>query len=60
MDVVSLTKEDLEFDLVGVDAAFANAIRRILLAEVYALWSNYFMPACSLSNRHDFTLVISI
>ena len=28
------TKQDIEFDLVGVDASIANALRRIMLAEV--------------------------
>lgn len=32
--VTSLTEEDIEFDLIGVDASIANALRRILLAEV--------------------------
>ena len=34
MDVVSLNEEDMEFDMIGVDAAIANAFRRILIAEV--------------------------
>lgn len=34
VDIKRLTSEDLEFDLVGVDASIANAIRRILMAEV--------------------------
>ena len=29
-----LTPENMEFDLVGVDASIANAFRRILIAEV--------------------------
>ena len=28
---------ELEFDMIGVDAAVANAFRRILLAEVYII-----------------------
>ena len=32
--VVSLTEEEIVFDLIGIDAALANAFRRILLAEV--------------------------
>ena len=27
-------RQDIEFDLVGVDASIANALRRIMLAEV--------------------------
>ena len=34
VDVVNCSFEELEFDLVGVDAAIANAIRRVLIAEV--------------------------
>jgi DNA-directed RNA polymerase I and III subunit RPAC1 len=34
IQVTNLTEEVIEFDLVGVDAAIANALRRILLAEV--------------------------
>ncbi|XP_063957877.1 DNA-directed RNA polymerases I and III subunit RPAC1-like [Lytechinus pictus] len=34
IDVIRLTKTELEFDMVGVDPAVANAFRRILLAEV--------------------------
>ncbi len=48
MDVVSITQDDMEFDLVGVDAAIANAFRRILLAEVWIctliLYFRVFMP----------------
>ena len=34
IEVSELTKEHIVFDLVGVDASIANALRRILLAEV--------------------------
>ncbi len=34
IEVTSLTEDSLEFDLVGVDVSIANALRRILLAEV--------------------------
>lgn len=34
IDIISLSGCDMEFDMVGIDAAIANAIRRILLAEV--------------------------
>ncbi|GFO32307.1 DNA-directed RNA polymerases i and iii subunit rpac1 [Plakobranchus ocellatus] len=47
IDIVSLSDTDMEFDMVGVDAAIANAIRRILLAEIptmaiesVAIWNN--------------------
>ena len=29
-----MSKDDMEFDMIGVDASLANAIRRILLSEV--------------------------
>lgn len=34
MAVVQLEEGDIEFDMIGVDAAIANAFRRILIAEV--------------------------
>lgn len=34
VDIVSLNEEEMEFDMVGVDPAVANALRRILIAEV--------------------------
>lgn len=38
-------RSEIEFDLIGVDAAIANAVRRILLAEVL---THYF-------TQHDLT-----
>ena len=34
VDIVDMDDSTMEFDMVGVDAAIANAFRRILLAEV--------------------------
>lgn len=34
VDVISCTETDIEFDMIGIDASFANAFRRILIAEV--------------------------
>lgn len=34
MSINRLTPTSIEFDLVGVDASIANAIRRVLIAEV--------------------------
>lgn len=34
IDIVHMGKTEMEFDMVGVDASIANALRRILLAEV--------------------------
>lgn len=36
MSVQRLTPSNLEFDLVGVDASIANALRRVMIAEVSA------------------------
>ena len=37
VDVIKLENNEMEFEMVGIDAAIANAFRRILLAEV-CLW----------------------
>lgn len=38
-----MDENTLEFDMVGIDAAIANAFRRILLAEVKEdVWVSYF------------------
>ncbi|KAJ2136881.1 DNA-directed RNA polymerase core subunit rpc40 [Coemansia sp. RSA 678] len=34
INIVCVTETDIEFDLIGVDASIANALRRILIAEV--------------------------
>lgn len=34
VSINQLNEESMEFDLVGVDAAVANALRRIIIAEV--------------------------
>ncbi|KAL5735619.1 hypothetical protein ACOSP7_030080 [Xanthoceras sorbifolium] len=34
VEVMRLTKEEMEFDLIGIDASIANAFRRILIAEL--------------------------
>ncbi|XAR56809.1 DNA-directed RNA polymerase [Bertholletia excelsa] len=34
VEVIRLTEDDMEFDMIGIDAALANAFRRILIAEV--------------------------
>lgn len=34
VEIMSLTEEAMEFDMVGIDAAIANAFRRILIAEL--------------------------
>lgn len=37
VEVVRLTKDEMEFDLIGIDPSIANAFRRILIAEVHCL-----------------------
>ena len=34
INIIALNDDDVEFDLIGVDASIANALRRIMLAEV--------------------------
>ena len=34
LEIVSRSAREVEFDMIGIDAPFANAFRRILLAEV--------------------------
>ena len=34
VEVIRLAEDDMEFDMIGIDAALANAFRRILIAEV--------------------------
>lgn len=34
VEVIRLTDNDMEFDMIGIDASIANAFRRILIAEV--------------------------
>lgn len=37
VEVKRLTDSDIEFDMIGIDPAIANAFRRILIAEVMYL-----------------------
>lgn len=34
IEVIHLTDDEMEFDMIGIDAAIANAFRRILISEV--------------------------
>lgn len=43
VEVIRLTEDDMEFDMIGIDAAIANAFRRILIAEVHLTLS--FQPS---------------
>lgn len=35
IEVIELTEDTMEFDMIGIDASLANAFRRILIAEVW-------------------------
>lgn len=37
IEIIKIDGNDMEFDMIGIDAALANAFRRILLAEVRIL-----------------------
>lgn len=52
VEVIRLTKDDMEFDMIGIDPAIANAFRRILIAEVCML--------CSLCLRLEIIIILSI
>ena len=43
--VLTANKDELVFDIVGVDLAIVNALRRILIAEVFLLVF-YFIFLC--------------
>lgn len=34
IEIKRLTEDEMEFDMIGIDASIANAFRRILIAEV--------------------------
>lgn len=34
VEVIRLTEDEMEFDMIGIDPSLANAFRRILIAEV--------------------------
>lgn len=44
VEIIKLQGDELEFDMIGVDAAIANAFRRILLAEVSIVRQYAFIP----------------
>lgn len=46
--ITHLDEESIEFDLIGVDASIANALRRIFLAEVRAFFPIILHPPTSL------------
>ncbi len=46
VEIQRLTPSEVEFDLVGVDASIANAIRRVLIAEVGGFLFLYPLKPC--------------
>jgi DNA-directed RNA polymerase I and III subunit RPAC1 len=34
VNIISIGEDEMEFDMIGIDAAIANAFRRILISEV--------------------------
>jgi len=51
--ISELTKENIEFDLIGIDAAIANAFRRILIAEVPSMAIENVFILNNTSIMHD-------
>jgi len=43
VEVKRITDEDMEFDMIGIDPAIANAFRRILIAEVIYFSTPHFV-----------------
>ena len=60
IEIVSMDERDMVFDLVGVDVSIANALRRILIAEVrivYIAGSMYARPSTrALDHRAAFAI----
>jgi hypothetical protein len=57
IEIIRLDNDDIEFDLTGIDASVANALRRIMLAEVIYAFDIY-SHICVY--KHTYTLFISI
>ncbi len=49
IDIISYDEDEMVFDLIGVDASIANALRRIFLAEVC-----YILNLSNLQVHHNF------
>lgn len=43
VEVIRLSEDEIEFDMIGIDAAIANAFRRILIAEVRLKFSRILL-----------------
>ncbi|CAM8999944.1 unnamed protein product [Rhodiola kirilowii] len=46
IEVIRLTDEDMEFDMIGIDPSIANAFRRILIAEVPTMAIEKVLVGC--------------
>lgn len=46
VEVKRFTDEDIEFDMIGIDPAIANAFRRILIAEVIYFSFSHYLQYC--------------
>ena len=53
VEVISSSEDELEFDLIGVDASIANALRRIMLAEVPTVAIEHVYIEMNSSIIHD-------
>ena len=53
ISIKSLSKNNLEFDLIGVDASIANAIRRFMIAEVPTIAIEHVYVIQNTSVMHD-------
>ncbi|EOR01461.1 hypothetical protein E3P92_00458 [Wallemia ichthyophaga] len=53
IDINSVTNEDCEFDLIGVDPSIANALRRVMIAEVPAIAVENVFVFNNTSVMHD-------
>ena len=40
VEVIQMTKDDMEFDMIGIDATIVNAFRRILISEIFSCLMN--------------------
>lgn len=53
VDIISLTEDEIVFDLIGVETPIANALRRIMLAEVAIELK--CVPKSTLNHSHNFS-----
>jgi len=53
IDVISMSDEVIEFDMIGINAALANTFRRILIAEVPTMAIEQCYIHCNTSIMHD-------